>query len=222
MLGLSKLNHRLLDCWLTSDLAKNKDCVLVFVGENEPGEYGQHLLDKIHKSGVQKRIRITGWADSSTFRHYLAVADVAVQLRTLSRGETSGTVLDCMNYAIPTIVNANGSMADLPDDCVWKMPDVFEDFELVDALEQLWRDHSRRKVLGQRARESILIDNSPHHCANQYAESIEKFSATAQSDTPALLKELAKLNNHQFSSVECVSLEQSIVSLSLLNILRGH
>ncbi len=210
MLGLSKLNQRLLDCWLASDLVKDKNCVLVFVGENEAGEYGQHLLDKIHKSGVQKRIRITGWADSSIFRHYLAVADVAVQLRTLSRGETSAAVLDCMNYAIPTIVNANGSMADLPDDCVWKMPDVFQDIELVDALEQLWTDSSRRKKLGQRARENILIENNPQHCAYQYAESIERFSATAQSDTPALLKKLANLDNHKFSSAEYVSLAQSI------------
>jgi glycosyltransferase involved in cell wall biosynthesis len=211
MVGISKLNHRLLDCWLASDLAKDKDCVLVFVGENEAGEYGQHLLDKIHKSGVRNRIRITGWSDSSTFRHYLAVADVAVQLRTLSRGETSATVLDCMNYGIPTIVNANGSMADLPDDCVWKMPDVFEDIELVDALEQLWKDSSRREILGKHARKSILIENNPHHCAYQYAQYIERFSETAQSDTHALLKELANLDNHQFSSAECVSLAQSIV-----------
>ena len=148
-LGQSKQNHRLLDCWLASDLAKTKDCVLVFVGENGAGEYGQQLIDKIHKSGVQKRIRITGWADSSTFRHYLASADMGVQLRTLSRGETSASVLDCMNYGLPTIVNANGSMADLPDDCVWKIPDVFEDIELVDALEQLWRGSLSSRDFGQ-------------------------------------------------------------------------
>ena len=210
MLGLSKLNHRLLDCWLASEFVNDKNCVLVFVGENDSGEYGQQLLDKVDKSGARKRIRITGWTDLSTFRHYLAVADVAVQLRTLSRGETSAAVLDCMNYGIPTIVNANGSMADLPDDCVWKMPDVFEDIELVDALEQLWKERSRREMLGNHARKSILIENNPHHCAYQYAQSIERFSETAQSDTHALLKELANLDNHQFSSAECVSLAQSI------------
>ena len=31
----------------------------------------------------------------------LAAADCAVQLRTLSRGESSASVLDCMNYGLP-------------------------------------------------------------------------------------------------------------------------
>ncbi|MGB9713309.1 MAG: glycosyltransferase, partial [Dissulfurimicrobium hydrothermale] len=140
MLGPTKLNHRLLQAWLASSLSKDGRCNLVFVGQNHDGDYGAQLLKTIKESGLERRIRITGWVDADTFRRYLQAADVAVQLRTLSRGETSGTVLDCMNHGLATIVNAHGSMAELPKDAVWMLPDEFEEKELVQALETLWKD----------------------------------------------------------------------------------
>ena len=193
LLGPHKLNHRLLNAWLASILAKNANCVLVFVGENHNGDYDAELVTPIRQSGLDKRIRITGWADTSTFRYYLAAADVGVQLRTLSRGETSGTVLDCMNYSRPTIVNANGSMAELPDDGVWKLPEEFSDSELVEALETLWRDPSRRQQLGARAREIILTCHAPRTCADQYAEAIETMYRAALTEAPALTRALARV-----------------------------
>ncbi len=191
LLGSTKLNHRLLDAWLASELANDKNCLLVFVGENQEDSYGQALAAKIRRSGMGKRVCITGWADTNTFRQYLAAADIGVQLRTLSRGETSGTVLDCMNYALPTIVNANGSMADLPDDAVWKLPDEFTDVELVTALETLWRDQSYRQALGNRARETILTRHAPSNCADMYKDAIESAYFHALNDLSALSKAIA-------------------------------
>ncbi|MEI6414397.1 MAG: glycosyltransferase, partial [Pseudomonadota bacterium] len=130
ILAPTKLNHRLLAAWLGSALARDKRCVLVFVGQNHSGVYGQRLLDTLAASGLADRIRITGWADTHTFRRYLAAADVAVQLRTWSRGESSGTVLDTMAQGLPTLVNAHGSMAELPGDAVWCLPDEFTDAQL--------------------------------------------------------------------------------------------
>ena len=195
LLAPTKLNQRLLDAWLASSLSKNEHCKLVFVGENHGGDYGAELLKTIKKSGLEKRICITGWADTTVFRHYLAAADVAVQLRTLSRGETSGAVLDCMNYGLPTIVNANGSMADLPRDAVWMLPDEFTDTELVDALETLWQDDEWRKQLATRAREVILTEHDPGACANQYAQAIESMYQRAATDQHALVKAIAALDN---------------------------
>ena len=67
---------------------------------------------------------------SELYRQYLRSADAAVQLCTLSRGETSAVVFDCMRYALPTVVNAHGPMAELPEDCVVMLPDEFDDTEL--------------------------------------------------------------------------------------------
>jgi len=193
LLGPTKLNHRLLDAWLASYLVKDNRCILVFVGENHAGEYGQELLTTIRRSGLSKRIRVTGWADAEIFQHYLAAADIGVQLRTLSRGETSGTVLDCMNYSLPTIVNANGSMADLPDDAVWKLPDDFEGAQLIEALETLHSDSDCREKLGERARENILSSHAPRTCADQYVASIESFYRNATMDTHSLMGAISKI-----------------------------
>jgi glycosyltransferase involved in cell wall biosynthesis len=173
LLGATKLNHRLLSSFLASQLADDTATELVFVGGNEHGDYGQQLLEDLQRSGLKKRIRVTGWVDMPTFRTYLAAADIGVQLRTLSRGETSGTVLDCMNHGLATIVNANGSMADLDPEGVLLLPDKFEDQQLIEALEALWRDHAARAALGAHAQRVIREKHAPATCAANYADAIE-------------------------------------------------
>jgi glycosyltransferase involved in cell wall biosynthesis len=191
LLGRTKLNHRLLDAWLASPLADQPHCHLVFVGENESGEYGQSLVRAIRGHRGASQIEITGWADTSSFRTWLAAADVGVQLRTLSRGETSGTVLDCMNFGLATIVNAHGSMADLPSDALWMLPDAFDDSALVEALTVLHDQPSRRKALSERARQHIQEQCNPRRCADQYAQTIERFYAD---DGPLVLNVLEAIS----------------------------
>jgi glycosyltransferase involved in cell wall biosynthesis len=191
-LAPTKLNHRLLEAWLASPSATDTKAHLVFVGENHGGDYGQNLLRRIRASNTAGRIRITGWADVETFRQYLAAADIGVQLRTLSRGETSGTVLDSMNYGLATIVNAHGSFADLDPQGVWMLPDEFSDEELTQALTTLARDPERRRALGERAREIIHTRHDPRRCAEQYFEAIEDFYQRAEAGLPGLLASLAE------------------------------
>lgn len=209
LLGPSKLNERLLLAWLDSALAADAHCVLVFVGENQNGAYGQELVETIRRSGLATHIRITGWADSATFRQYLAAADIGVQLRTLSRGETSATVLDCMNYALPAIVNANGSMADLPPDSVWKMPDAFENGELSAALETLWRDPACRKRLGERGRAIILEHHAPRLCASLYAQAIEAAYRDNAGGTSGLTEALCRLDGPPPQAEPWIALAQA-------------
>jgi glycosyltransferase involved in cell wall biosynthesis len=188
LLGPPKLNARLLAAWFASSLGADPRCMLVFVGENEHGDYGLALSEAIRQHGAGERVRITGWTDMDTFRHYLAAADAAVQLRTLSRGETSGTVLDCMNYGLPTIVNANGSIADMDDDCVVKLPDEFSDAALVAALESLAGDLPRRQRLAERARAVIATRHAPRACADLYADAIEASYRAAPMVVPAMAR----------------------------------
>jgi glycosyltransferase involved in cell wall biosynthesis len=210
LLGPHKLNHRLLDAWLESELANSNESILVFVGENHSGEYGDQLLERIRDSGLSDRIRITGWTDTNTFNKYLAAADIGVQLRTLSRGETSRAVLDCMSRGLPTIINAHGSLTELPDYSVWKLPDEFSDAEMVHALETIWHDTKRRRELGLRAREVIAMQHSPRACAAQFAEAIEHFHDQAQSGPYALIRSIAAVEGHLPTEGECLALSKTI------------
>lgn len=212
MLGPSKLNHRLLKAWLDSGLANADNCHLVFVGENHAGDYGDELISLIRRHPKGASVHITGWAAPETFRDYLAAADLGVQLRTLSRGETSAAVLDCMNHGLATIVNANGSMADLDDDAVWKLPDEFDDQALIDALETLWRDRDRRNRIGAKARAVILENHDPARCAEQYKTSIESFYSANPPVLKSLLGSIAALPVEPESDDELMSLASAIAS----------
>jgi glycosyltransferase involved in cell wall biosynthesis len=210
LLGPSKLNHRLLDAWLASPLAAHGQCVLVFVGENPAGSYGQLIEQTISSNRQTARVRITGWVAMDTFRQYLLAADVGVQLRTLSRGETSAAVLDCMNHGLPTIVNANGSMADLPDTAVLKLPDDFFDAQLVAALTSLWQAPDRRRKLGQRAQQRIRTQHAPRACADQYFAAIEHFHSQATTSVPGLIRAIARLDSASGKAAASAALADAI------------
>lgn len=216
-LDSTKLNHRLLKAWLASKLAGDKRCKLIFVGDNHGGEYGQKLLDAIRASGFSDRIRITGFASPETFRKYLATADLAVQLRTQSRGETSAAVLDCMNYALPLIVNANGSIAELDCDAVWMLSDEFEDTELIGALEVLWGNTDKRKALGVRGQQIVHSRHEPSICAASYTEAIERFYLQSKTALSHVVNSIAATVKPSSTDAELVQLAQSIaINLPLL------
>ncbi len=171
--GPIKLNHELLEAWLASDLAKSEQCELIFVGENEGEDYGKSLLARINDSGLASRIHITGWVNNLDYKHYLCAADIGVQLRTRSRGETSAAVLDCMNYGLATIINAHGAMHELAEDIVFKLPDEFSISELTQALNTLWKDKEYRQQLSTNAKAEIERHHQPQHCAKAYITAIE-------------------------------------------------
>ena len=211
LMGATKLNERLLEAWLLSPLAQDPRCRLVFVGEAHAGDYGAAIEAKISSSGLGDRISITGWADAEVFHSYLAGADLAVQLRANSRGETSAAVLDCMNHGLPTLVNAHGAFAELPADSVWLLPEVFDDQALADAMTTLWLAPEQRRTLGERAREVLGSAHSPETCAKQYVAAIEQAYTSAGASGGRLVQALARLEGPAPSDSECLSLARAIV-----------
>jgi len=211
LLGPTKLNHRLLQAWLQSRLAGDKNCHLLFVGEDHRGDYGREMHRVMDANPAAANIRITGWSERDAFHQYLAAADLGVQLRTLSRGETSAAVLDCLNYGLATIVNANGSMADLDHQAVWMLADVFTDEQLVAALETLWQDRGRRDRLGQAGRD-LIRRHHPQVCADQYMAAIEGCYQTAAAGLPALPAAVAGLEAAEPDEGELMQLAEAIAT----------
>lgn len=174
-LGESKMNDRLIEAFAESTLFESKECYLFFVGEMHDGEFSKKISRRISGLKATNRIQITGWTDFETFKDYLQAADIAVQLRSLSRGETSGAVLDCMSYGLPTIINANGTMADINPDSVIMLEDKFEDESLIQALESLYNSQELRQQLAKKSIDEISTKHSLWRCAEQYSMAIEKF-----------------------------------------------
>lgn len=189
----TKLTRKLVKAWIASTLHADPDCELVLVGANHGGDYGTRLSALIAEAGAGDRIRIAGWTDDAVYEHYVQAADLGVQLRGISRGETSAAVLHCLAYGMATIVNANGAFAALDDAAVWKLDDQFAQADLTTALQTLRADPARRSALGQAAQALLLRQHSQQHCAQLYTDALDLAQAEAATSRRGLLRALAAL-----------------------------
>lgn len=192
-IGPSKLSDTLVSAWSASKLHCDPAFAMTLVGVCPPDEFGKRLRDTIEDAGPERNVHITGWADDATYHLYLQAADMAVQLRSTSRGETSAAVLDAMNYGLATVVNANGSMAALPPDGVWMLPDQFDVSALIEALETLSEDTARRQQLGERGRDILRDQHRPDHSAQLYRDALDQAMLDGRTQRPALLGALSAL-----------------------------
>jgi glycosyltransferase involved in cell wall biosynthesis len=211
LLGPTKLNHQLIDAWFASSLGKSSDSYLIFVGENSNSDYGKQTLLKLSEYANQDHVRITGWVDAEIYKDYLSIADIGVQLRTLSRGESSASVLDCMGMGVATIVNANGSMKDLDDQAVYKLQEDFAIEGLVTALESLAYDKALRDKLGKHAKQIVENAHSPAVCAEQYYDAIESFYRARSGSLFGLADQIASIES-AFHPKELQSLAAALAS----------
>lgn len=194
ILAPTKQNHELLQAWLASPLGSRGTGRLVFVGQNDEGSYGQTLNRMIASSGCADRITITGFASNETYKRYLAAADLAVQLRTKSRGETSGTILDCLSHGLPTIINANGSAAELPPQALVMLPDLFTVEALTASIGELAIDSALRATLAHNGRQHIERAHHPFSIGLAYRDALERFARESpQAHTHRIISDLSRI-----------------------------
>lgn len=195
MLAPTKLNHRLLAAWLQSPLAADDRCRLIFVGENHGGDYGEAMDAAIAKAVGRERILITGFVDTSTYADYLDATDVAVQLRTESRGETSAAVFDALAHDLPLIVNAHGTAAELAGTAALQLPDHFADAELALTLQSLREDERARVSLGMAAGQLVRSGHHPADVAVRYRDAIEHFvEHSAAAEQQRMLRRMQRVH----------------------------
>lgn len=174
-----KLNDRLLEAWLTSSLAEDEKCFLMFVGETGDADYRRRLLDRIAQTEFGYRIRLNGYVNESHYRDYVSAADLAVQLRASSRGETSAAIFDCLSRQVPLVINAHGSAAELPDDVTIKLEDNLTADALSAALGDLRSNPDLRRNLAARGSLYLSELHHPERIAEMYREVIEDSYSTS-------------------------------------------
>lgn len=170
----TKLNNRSISASLNL-LQSEKNCYLIFVGETCPTNYYNSLLDQISKAKLKKNIIFTGFVKNSIFKDYLISTDIAVQLRTDSRGETSASLLDCLSHGVPTIANEHGSFEEINSNVLIKLKDNFCDFELEQLILTLYKEESIRKKIHLTSIDYIEKNHHPRKVASQYFDAIEDF-----------------------------------------------
>ena len=168
-LAAAKLSRELLQAWEAafSGVARVR---LVLVGALPGDDYLQALEPLLDAA---PNVTATGFVDADSYANWLAAADVGVQLRTRSRGETSGAIYDCLANGLALVFNAHGSAAELPDRVGLKLADPLEIPALVAALQRLYREPALREELGAAGRAYLKEHHAPEQVARAYAKHIE-------------------------------------------------
>jgi glycosyltransferase involved in cell wall biosynthesis len=99
------------------EAVRRTDVTLLIVGEPAP-----NIDLRVATAALGRRLILTGYVEDDDFPAYYAVADRFVNLRYPSAGETSGTLIRAFDAGKPVAVSDYAQFAELPDDCVQKIP----------------------------------------------------------------------------------------------------
>jgi glycosyltransferase involved in cell wall biosynthesis len=121
------------------------DVRLAFVGPCD-----DEVRDEIHRTaeaaGVSGRIEVTGRVDSGDYWQWLARADVAVQLREPTFGESSGAIHDAIAAGVP-VVTSVASARDLPSGALRFVGADVSAVALATVLRDLLADSEARQAM---------------------------------------------------------------------------
>ncbi|OUW01412.1 MAG: hypothetical protein CBD16_05590 [Betaproteobacteria bacterium TMED156] len=212
--GPNKLNEHLLDAWLDSSLSKKSD--LFFVGKVGGSQYDVNLLSRANKLKNRFNVGFTDWISEDEYSQWLSAVDIAVQLRTDTRGETSAAALDCLSYSLPTIVNRHGDLASFPKKTVLMIQDNFTQLELREAIEKLYFNNEIRQQLSLESNVYVESNHNIEECCEAYYQNIERFYALSSANLEGIFRKLKEIKKIPSKQNDKLNLAKSI-SASLIN-----
>src|SRR6185295_10757996 len=129
-------------------------------------------------SGLAPGVTVVGRTELDRFLLYMLAADVAINLRYPSAGETSGTLIRLLGMGKPVIVSHTGAFGEIPDGCCAKIElDETEEDLLAAVLVRLATDEPLRRRMGENARRHIATHHTLPGSARAYAEFVREIVA---------------------------------------------
>lgn len=112
-----------------------------------PPDYRDEIEDLAASLGVSESLSVTGHVGPDEYESWLLRATCAVQLRSMSNGETSAAVADCLRHGIPTIVTDIGAAREYPAGVVSLIPVDSPPRQLAEAISDIALDRTVMKSL---------------------------------------------------------------------------
>ena len=169
-------------------LVDRPDAELVLGGSEAPAFEIAPLLDS---RSLRESVVCHGYLDEQALWQLISDADVLVNLRSPTMGETSGMVLRALSLGKPIVVSDVGWFSELPDDVVVKVPvDERETTALVQALERLAADEVYRDRIGRAAADWAHREHDLGRSADLYVAALEESLGLADVEAE-LLKDVA-------------------------------
>lgn len=132
------------------------------------------VAELIRSLDLSAPVRVLGRTDIEDFVGYLAAADIVVNLRYPTVGETSGTLLRAFGLGKATIVSDVGAFSEFPDGICCKVPpDDREEDELTELLSLLVLRRDLAEGMGQRALDWVQRECSWDGVAAMYVSFLE-------------------------------------------------
>ncbi len=185
-----KRPDEIVDAWLTSEISSLPHARLVLIGSIEQSDYGNQLKDLCEKNNIH----ITGYASDELYQCYLDAADLAVQLRKESRGETSGTVLDALSVGVPVVINGDGPFTELPKN----VSITFGQNEIFSSLKEIFDkfsvDSNIFKEFSVNGMEYISKFHSPNAVSQKFLEFFNSRSMHQRESEQNVIRVLADFN----------------------------
>jgi glycosyltransferase involved in cell wall biosynthesis len=117
-------------------------------------------------------VEVTGHVPAERYERLLGECDLAVQLRTLSNGEASAAIADCLAAGAPTVVTDIGWARELPDGVVARVARESSATVLAAELDALLGDRPARAALSAHARR-YASEHSFERVASAYLQALE-------------------------------------------------
>ncbi len=95
-------------------------CLYVIVGETQPSEYD--LLGRIAHYDVGESVIVRGYAPDDEIMAYIAAADILLNLRYPTMGETSGSLTNALAIGSCAMITDIGAYSELPASCAVRVP----------------------------------------------------------------------------------------------------
>jgi glycosyltransferase involved in cell wall biosynthesis len=159
---------------------------LLVVGEEAPGT---GILEAAREAGVAARVHVTGYLPFGDFAAAIAAADLCLNLRYPTAGETSASLLRVMAAGRAAVVSDYAQFAELPDTVAVKVPvgggDDQEVAALAERLGALLARPERLLAMGEAAREHVRRHHDPRRAAAAVLAACAEWAEAAPPDEGA-------------------------------------
>ena len=129
----------------------------VIAGERNPSfDIDEHIA----RNDLAEDVIVTGYVSETDFFRYIRAADLLVNLRYPTVGESSGTLARALALGLPAIVYDFGPFSEFPDHVVHKVPlEKGEPVQLAAAIRRLLADDTHARSMSVAA-----TSHMAHHC----------------------------------------------------------
>ncbi len=129
----------------------------------------------ISSHGMDDRVSMTGHVSLAEFERHMTATDIALNIRERHVGETSASLCRIMGTGVASLVADVGWYAELPNDCVVKIPlEGSFDALLIAYLRRLIEDAPLRRRIGENARRYVMTEHNIERTAADYLTFIDK------------------------------------------------